>query len=173
MADIAIRRSQIHIVDWYRAVTLTTAPVIVGAILLAATTDPESVQLFSVAVWFLAMWLGWVHFRGTIFDVKNDTLTFPTLLFSRSIPLSEIKDANAASLTRTYKVPNMALAAGGSGPQTHTEVQRIDAVDLSGKFGGRQVKFWSRKRRDQFLSVMRDLRPDCRITRWASGYGAY
>lgn len=173
MADVAIRRSRIRVIDWYRAITLTTTPVIVAAMLLSATTDPKSVQFFSAAVCFLAIWWGWVHFGGTVFDVKNDMLTFPTLLFSRSIPLSEIRDANAASLTRTYKVPNMALAGGGGGPKTQTVVHRIYAIDLSGNFGGRQVKFWSRKRRDQFLSVLRDLRPDCRITRWASGYGAY
>jgi hypothetical protein len=173
MADVAVRPSRIRVIDWYRAISLTTTSIIIAVMLLFTTTDPKSVQFFSAAICFIAIWLGWVHFGGTVFDVKNDTLTFPTLLFSRSIPLSQIRDANAASLTRTYKVPNVALAGGGSGPKTQTVVHRVYAVDLSGNFGGRQVKFWSRKRRDQFLSVLRNLRPDCHITRWASGYGAY
>jgi hypothetical protein len=173
MADGAVRLSIIRVIDWYRAISLTTSPVIIAVVLSSATADPKSAQSFSAAVCFLAIWLGWVHFSGTIFDVKNDTLTFPTFLFRRSISLSQIRDANAATLTRTYKIPNMALAGGGSGPKTQTVVHRIYAVNLSGNFGGRQLTLWSRKRRDQFLSVLRDVRPEVRITRWASGYGAY
>jgi hypothetical protein len=173
MADISIRRSRIRIIDWYRAISLTTTPIVVAFFLLSAANAQNSMQLISAAVCLLAVWLGWIHFGGTLFDVTNDTLVFPTLLFSRSIPLSEIRDANAASLTRRFKVLNTAIAAGGSGPKTQNVTHQIYAIDLSGNFGGRQVKFWSRKRRDQFLSVLRDLRPECRITRWASGYGDY
>jgi hypothetical protein len=162
----------VRVIDWYRAITLTAMPVVTALILLFVITDQKSQVLIGAAC-LLAIWLGWVHFSGTVFDVKSDTLTFPTLLFTRSIRLSEIRDANAASLARTYKIPNMALAGGGGGSRTQTVVHRIYAVDLSGNFGGRQVKYWSRKRRDQFLSVLCHLRPDCRITRWASGYGAY
>lgn len=172
MADVAFRRSRVRVIDWYRAITLTTTVVIV-AVALSATTDPQSVQLFSAAVCLLAIWLGFVHFAGTVFDVTQDTLTFPTLLFRRSVRLSEIRDANVANLTRRFQVPNFALAGGGKGPATRASIQRIYAVDLSGDFGGRQLKFWSRKRRDQFLSNLRHLCPKIRITRWAGGYGEY
>lgn len=170
MADAGIR---VRVVDWYRAITLTTTVVIVAVVLLSATTDSQSVQLLSAAVSLFAIWLGFVHFGGTIFDVTQDTLSFPTLLFRRSIRLSEIRDANVANLTRRFQVPNLALAGGGKGPATRASTQRIYAVDLSGDFGGRQVKFWSRKRRDQFLSNLRHLYPKIRITRWAGGYGEY
>jgi hypothetical protein len=171
MVEDVVRPSRIRVIDWYRAISLTTTPVVIAFVLLSASTDPRSMQLLSGLVCLVALWVGWVHFGGTTFDVKNDVLTFPTLLFSRSISLSQIRDANAASLMRTYKVSGMFL--DGKKPKTQTFAHRIYAVDLSGNFGGRQVKFWSRKRRDQFLSVLRDLVPNCRITRWSSGYGAY
>jgi hypothetical protein len=62
MSDVAIRPSRLRVIDWYRATTLTTTPLIMAAISLSATTDPNSVKIFSAAVGFLAAWLGWVHF---------------------------------------------------------------------------------------------------------------
>jgi len=165
MADASIHPSKARVIDWYRAITLTTITVVIGLFIFisAATSQPPHLrggaELWSIAV-SIALWLGWVHFGGAAFDVTQNTLTFPTVLFRRSVRLSEIRDANVANLARKFR-------------GNRTTTRWIYAVDLSGDFGGRQVKFWSRKRRDQFLSDLRHLCPKCRITRWAGGYGPY
>jgi hypothetical protein len=127
-------------------------------------------EILTVAFGFLALWIAKVHFTGTIFDLKIDSVTFPTLLFGRKVRLSSIRDANCVYIERTMTLP---IYHESGGPKTHTSVRRIYAVDLSGDFGGRQVKFWSRKRRDQFLSILRQVQPACKISRWASGHGEF
>ena len=177
--------SSLRVIDWYRAITLTGTPLILALFIGSeaqteaafsfwhSITNPTSTDLLFAGIVMLALWIATVHFTGTIFNTGQDTLSFPTLLLRRKIYFSEIRDANVANLTRKIRVPNIALAGGGKGPATRTSTKRIYAVDLSGDFGGRQVKFWSRKRRDQFLSNLRDLCPKCHITRWAAGYGEY
>jgi hypothetical protein len=164
---------QVRVIDWYRAISLTATAFFVAAVVFSANTGPESLRLLGLALCVLAIWLGWIHFGGAIFDIPRDKLDFPTLLFRRSVRLSEIRDANVANLTRRFQVPNFAASGGAKGPATISTTQRIYAVDLSGDFGGRQVKFWSRKRRDQFLSNLRHLCPKCRVTRLAGGHGEY
>jgi hypothetical protein len=179
------RHFSFRVIDWYRATTLTVTPLILAFFIglwlrdeanfsiWRSLSSPTFAEILLAAIVMLGLWLATVHFQGTIFDVADDALSFPTLLFRRSVRLSEIRDANVANLTRRFRMLNLALAGGGKGPTTRTSTQRIYAVDMSGDFGGRQVKFWSRKRRDQFLSNLRHLCPKCRITRWAGGYGEY
>lgn len=102
------------------------------------------------------------HFRGTIIDTGKNSLSFPTLFLPRTVKLSEIDDANAEFWTRSGPIGNF----GDSSVKETTGSARIYAANLSGEFGSRQIKFWSKKRRDQFLSNLRKTAPHVRITMW-------
>jgi hypothetical protein len=159
-----------RIIDWLRALNWVFG-LLFGAFLLSLPPVRQEAPVFmtTLAVCFLAvaLWEAFIHFRGSYFDTDQNRLSFPTLLVRRSIPLSEISDANAEFIVKQMWIPPSAYSKGG------TKSHRIYAVNLSGDFGARQIKFWSRKRRDQFLSILRKVCPDCRITRWSSGYGEY
>jgi hypothetical protein len=99
---------------------------------------------------------------GVVFDPDEDELRYPSFALRRSIRLSGITDANAQVVVRALMAT---LANGiGSGPKSRPDKQY--AVNLSGDFGTRQVRFASRKRRDQFLSMIRRFAPHAHITRW-------
>lgn len=177
----ATHSSRFRVIDWYRAITLTSVPLLIICGILSADQSqsinilagPTPNEIIGIVAGFVTIVVAYVHFTGSVFDMGEDTLSIPTLLFIRTIRLSEVRDANCVYIVRHFEIPNFALVGGGDGPKTNTATHRIYAVDLSGPFGARQVKFWSRKRRDQFLSILRELCPDCRITRWAAGYGEY
>lgn len=165
-------RITFRVIDWYRAITLTVLPLLIAFVCYGSVADRTSAAvLWAAGLGLVALWLAKVHFTGTTFDTHHDLIIFPTFLFRRRVPLSKVRDANCVYIERKITLPTYNY--DGVGPKTQTRTKRIYAVDLSGDFGGRQIKFWSRKRRDQFLSELRELQPECRITRWASGSGEY
>lgn len=159
-------RIKYRIIDWYRAIVLTVLSLFAIPLVVAIAHynkfDPGLVFL----VWLVAIIaLVKTHFSGLVFDLRKDRLYFPTLLFRRSVCLSAIRDANAQYLHRSFRMANAASYGGDLGSDSNVKLP-IYAANISGDFGVRQVKFWSKKRRDQFLSYLRLLVPDAHITRW-------
>jgi hypothetical protein len=113
-----------------------------------------------------------VHFIGYVFDPAR-RLTYPTYVFRRSIPISEITDANCETLIGHNPLGQAAVGllvqSGSYGkpkPIQRTRPARIYVVDVSGEFGVRQMRFAAKYKRNQFLSNLRVVAPQCRITRW-------
>lgn len=167
--------------DWVQAFTLPfeliiatilgllTAPV---ALLVVGNSDPIlrwNVVVIVLVVGVLSVFGAlWAQFAGIHFDATRDKLIFPTYSIRRTISLSEISDANSefvsggTILGRIFG--NMARASGNyKGKQA-----RMYVVNLSGEFGSRQVRFLSKRRRDQFLSLLRRYAPHARITRFGA-----
>lgn len=109
-----------------------------------------------------------VNLIGFVFDPAKNVLTYPAFIFRRSIPISEIRNANSETTTtrHTYDPGQYARLAGDFGAkQARTTVHRNHTVNLSGNFGVRIMRFGARYKRDQFLSILQMVAPQCRITR--------
>ena len=159
--------SRFRIVDWLRAGSLTIAVPLCGLlamIFLDHLFKSETVTTLTfLATLVLFPLTILTQFRGFLFDGPNDRLSYPVYFYRRSIPISEIRDANCQTVTQRY-----ASNAGrviGEGP-TSKRTKRIYAVNISGDFGVRNLRFGAKYKRDQFLSGLRHIAPHCRITRW-------
>jgi hypothetical protein len=62
----------------------------------------------------------------------------------------------------------MAAVARATNEGKTAKPQKLYIVNLSGEFGSRQARFMSKKRRDEFLSHLRQYAPHVRITRFAA-----
>jgi hypothetical protein len=135
------------------AMRYTSAGVFVACIAAAALSAP----LAAIA-----------NFLGYVFDPTQDRMSFPTYVIRRSVPISEIRDANAETITtrRTFDPNKSARLAGDfSWKPTRKVTTRSHVVTVSGDFGVRIMRFGARYKRDQFLSILRAVAPQCRITR--------
>ncbi len=159
-----------RMVDWQRAFILGSSILLLLFVCLVILSGKvkahqnEEVAMFGLAalsLLILSPILLRTHFLGFAFNSKSDRLTYPTILFRRSIALSEIHDADGQYLGE-LKFPGMSDTTTG---KDYPTIIRRYAINLSGEFGSRQLKFWSRKKRDQFLSLLRSYAPECRITR--------
>jgi hypothetical protein len=103
-----------------------------------------------------------VNFMGYVFDPAQNSLRYPVFLLRRSIPISEIRDANAQTIT-TKHTSDPGRVVGESRQQTVRSRRHL--VNVSGDFGVRVMRFGARYKRDQFLSILRVVAPQCRITR--------
>ena len=100
---------------------------------------------------------------GTYFNLAYDRISYPYYAWRLRLPLSGIHDANAQTINkRGVDV----LASLGEKNVKHKTVHHYH-VNLSGDFGARRLMFRSKYKRDQFLSILRSIRPDVRITRWS------
>lgn len=156
-----------QIIDWPRAILLTFLSLFLLPLLITALANGDRLgNRIGLVVWILVT-LAVVksHFSGLVFDLDRDRLIFPTLLFRRSIRLSEIRDANAEYIHRSGKADAFDTPINPRGSKVTVQMP-IYAANLSGEFGARQVKFWSKKRRDQFLGALREVVPGVHITRW-------
>lgn len=106
----------------------------------------------SPIVLFIQLW-------GYVFDPVNDRLSYPLYFIRRRLTLSGLSDANCQSYSRTQRT------SGVDGSVASRIIRRY-AVNLSGSFGARRVVFFSKYKRDQFLSLVRGYAPHVRITRW-------
>jgi hypothetical protein len=106
-----------------------------------------------------------VHSIGTTMDLRSGCLSFPSVLWRRSVSLDQIHDANCQVVYRGG-LASLNNVLDSSGSRRRPPAVRQYAVNLSGAFGSRQVRFASKKRRDQFLSLLRQF-THCRITRWS------
>jgi hypothetical protein len=82
---------------------------------------------------------------------------------AKGLPLSGIHDANAQTINK--RGVDVLASLGEKNPK-HKTVHHYN-VNLSGDFGARRLMFRSKFKRDQFLSILRALRPSVRITRWS------
>ena len=163
-----------RMIDWSRATTISGALAIISLLLTstAFSTQQPTWGIAALAAFLLLVMMARTHFGGAVFDQASDTLTYPTLWLRRTIHLSAIRDANCQLVRRKHRYDNPARLTGEAGSQKHISFESTYyAVNLSGEdFDTREVRFWSRKRRDQFLSYLRQFVPTCRITRWSGGW---
>jgi len=152
-----------RIIDWWRIgkASLNYLIFLVFGLMCAGAAPRLLLTALGVGTILFVLWMI-AHLMGIVFDLDGDQLHYPSFILRRSIPLSGITDANAQVVVRSF----MSTLANniGSGPKSRPDKQY--AVNLSGDFGTRQVRFASRKRRDQFLSIVRRFAPRARITRW-------
>lgn len=152
-----------RIIDWWRIgkATMNYAIYLFASLIFAGGAPHLILSALAVGTILFVLWLI-VHSIGIVFNPDRDELRYPSFILRRSIPLSGITDANAQVVVRSLM---STLANGiGSGPKSRPDKQY--AVNLSGDFETRQVRFASRKRRDQFLSMIRRFAPQAHITRW-------
>ena len=152
-----------RIIDWWRIgkATMNYAIYLFASLIFAGGAPHLILSALAVGTILFVHWMI-VHSIGIVFDPDRDELCYPSFILRRSIPLSGITDANAQVVVRSLM---STLANGiGSGPKSRPDKQY--AVNLSGDFETRQVRFASRKRRDQFLSMIRRFAPHTHITRW-------
>jgi hypothetical protein len=167
-----------RIIDWVKVFTtpiliLTNAATLglLGAIALGQTKSATNIQqvlyvacliiLFAAPILFLSSILS--QLLGTYFNVARDRLSYPYYAWRLRLPISAIQDANAQTINKRgvdY------LASMGEKNIKHKTIHHYH-VNLSGDFGARRLMFRSKFKRDQFLSILRAIRPDVRITRWS------
>ena len=155
------RRAQM--VDWIQAAYTPVAGLcvgLVGAVLMTALDHSTlggwcllTSVMASPVVLFVQLW-------GYVFDQANDRLSYPLYFMRRRLSLSELSDANCQSYSKR-------LGTSGVDGSSASRTIRRYAVNLSGSFGARRVVFFSKYKRDQFLSLIRHFAPHVRITRWS------
>lgn len=159
--------SKFRMVDWFQslymsfwgpvllligsAFALHYAPIL-GGIMIVAAPLSFPVLLF-------------VHLSGYLFDASHDRLTYPMYIFRRRVTLSQIEDANCQ--TTFQRIRTDPGDFGGGRGQVKVRTVRRYIANLSGDFGARRVVFFSKYKRDQFLSRLRHYAPQARITRWS------
>ncbi len=173
-----IPRESDRIVDWVKVfttpvlVSFNVALVSIALVELSRQTSNNPmlaqvmyvigvVGLVFVPIAFLSGLIS--HLMGTHFDVARDRLSYPYYAWRLRLPLSGIHDANAQTISK--RGVDVLASLGEKNPK-HKTVHHHH-VNLSGDFGARRLMFRSKFKRDQFLSILRTIRPDVRITRWS------
>lgn len=97
------------------------------------------------------------------FKIDNSDYKIKYYIFgvSTSIELQEITDANCETIKGAPLLLDFPFQLMGGSLNW-----KQYAVNLSGTFGSRQIKFQSKRWRDQFLGALQESCPDVRITRW-------
>ena len=154
------------IIDWLKVTTTSVLIAFNASIVfvgLSATLSPKwaAVGFVVVPIAFVSALVS--HLMGTHFDVAGDRLSYPYFAWRLRLPLSGIHDANAQTISK--RGIDVLASLGEKNPK-HKTVHHYH-VNLSGDFGARRLMFRSKFKRDQFLSILRALRPDVRITRWS------
>jgi hypothetical protein len=119
------------------------------------------VGLVAVPIVFLSALIS--QLMGAYFNVAKDRISYPYFAWRLRLPLSGIRDANAQTISK--RGVDVLASLGEKNPK-HKTVHHYH-VNLSGDFGARRLMFRSKFKRDQFLSILRSIRPDVRITRWS------
>jgi hypothetical protein len=164
--DIQDDVEQNRIVDWLK---VCTTPVLIAFnaaivfVALAATLSPTfgMIGFAVVPIAFVSALTS--HLMGTHFNVLGDRLSYPYFAWRLGLPLSGIHDANAQTINK--RGVDVVASLGEKNPKYKT-VHHYH-VNLSGDFGARRLMFRSKFKRDQFLSILRTIRPDVRVTRWS------
>jgi hypothetical protein len=155
-----------RIVDWLK---VCTAPVLIAfnasivVVALAGTLSPTFGMIGFVVVPIAFASALASHLMGTNFNVSGDRLSYPYFAWRLGLPLSGIHDANAQTINK--RGVDVLASLGEKNPKYKTVHHHH--VNLSGDFGSRRLMFRSKFKRDQFLSILRTIRPDVRITRWS------
>jgi hypothetical protein len=161
---------RIRMIDWIRGLQMTiVAPLacVICALIIGVITPHQDVPIlvqstFLIAILSIPITLV-VHFKGYVFDPARNLLSYPVYVSRRSISISEIRDANAQTISTKRAAFDAGRVIGESRPQTVRS--RSHLVNVSGDFGVRVMRFGARYKRDQFLSILRVVAPQCRITR--------
>lgn len=134
------------------------------------TTALDGLIYFLAAAYILVGPVAFVsQLAGVKFDAARDSLSYPLYVLRRTIRLSEIHDANSQTTTKqAFLMSNtlLGLFAGRKFSKSQTGTTKRYFVNLSGDFGSRRIVFHTKSKRDQFLSLLRNFAPQCRITRW-------
>ncbi|WP_315795692.1 hypothetical protein [Bradyrhizobium sp. SZCCHNRI3043] len=155
-----------RIIDW---VKVFTTPVLIAFnaaivfVVLAETLSPTFGMVGFAVVPIALVSALTSHLMGTHFNVSGDRLSYPYFAWRLGLPLSGIHDANAQTINK--RGVDVLASLGETNPKYKT-VHHYH-VNLSGDFGARRLMFRSKFKRDQFLSILRTIRPDVRITRWS------
>ncbi|MHC2253184.1 hypothetical protein ACVILK_002876 [Bradyrhizobium embrapense] len=155
-----------RIVDWLK---VCTTPVLIAFnaaivfVALAAMLSPTFGIIGFVVVPIAFVSALTSHLMGTHFNVPGDRLSYPYFAWRLGLPLSGIHDANAQTISK--RGVDVLASLGEKNPKYKT-VHHYH-VNLSGDFGARRLMFRSKFKRDQFLSILRTIRPDVRTTRWS------
>lgn len=155
-----------RIVDWLK---VCTTPVLIAFnaaivfVALAATLSPTFGMIGLVVVPIVFVSALTSHLLGTHFNVPGDRLSYPYFAWRLGLPLSGIHDANAQTINK--RGVDVLASLGEKNPKYKT-VHHYH-VNLSGEFGARRLMFRSKYKRDQFLSILRTIRADVRVTRWS------
>jgi hypothetical protein len=155
-----------RIVDWLK---VCTTPILIAFnasivfVALSATLSPTLGMIGFVVVPIAFVSALASHLMGTHFDVSSDRLSYPYFAWRLGLPLSGIHDANAQTINK--RGVDVLASLGEKNPKYKT-VHHYH-VNLSGDFGARRLMFRSKFKRDQFLSILRTIRPDVRTTRWS------
>ncbi|WP_316228066.1 MULTISPECIES: hypothetical protein [unclassified Bradyrhizobium] len=155
-----------RIVDWLKVCTTPVLIAFNAAIIfvaLAATLSPTFGMIGFVVVPIAFVSALTSHLMGTHFNKPGDRLSYPYFAWRLGLPLSGIHDANAQTINK--RGVDVLASLGEKNPKYKT-VHHYH-VNLSGDFGARRLMFRSKFKRDQFLSILRTIRPDVRTTRWS------
>ncbi|MBR0838701.1 hypothetical protein JQ607_00660 [Bradyrhizobium liaoningense] len=155
-----------RIVDWLK---VCTTPILIAFnasivfVALSATLSPNlgAIGFVVVPIVFVAALAS--HLMGTHFDVSANRLSYPYFAWRLGLPLSGIQDANAQTVNK--RGVDVLASLGEKNPKY--KVVHHYHVNMSGDFGARRLMFRSKFKRDQFLSILRTVRPNVRITRWS------
>jgi hypothetical protein len=170
-----------RIVDWVQVITVPVellgvliCTVLLLPIIIAWIKPPTTVGLFILIILPGGVLVGlicaiYAQLAGIMFDPAKDLLVIPAYSIRRRIRISEIRDANSEFAPRgTFFGAAMAAVARATNDGKTAKPQKLYIVNLSGTFGSRQARFMSKKRRDQFLSDLRQYAPHVKITRFAA-----
>jgi hypothetical protein len=155
-----------RIVDWLKVCTTPVLIAFNASIIfvgLAGTLSPTFGMIGFVVVPIAFVSALTSHLMGTHFNVSGDRLSYPYFAWRLGLPLSGIHDANAQTINK--RGVDVLASLGEKNPK-YTTVHHYH-VNLSGDFGARRLMFRSKFKRDQFLSILRTIRPDARVTRWS------
>jgi hypothetical protein len=152
-----------RMVDWIQSSYLPFAGLSVGLVSALFSTVFKYPSLAGLCL--LASILAFpvvlcVNLVGYVFDPCRDRLSYPLYFMRRRLSLSELSDANCQSYSKRLRT------SGVDGSSASRTIRRY-AVNLSGSFGARRIVFFSKYKRDQFLSLIRHFAPHVRITRWS------
>jgi hypothetical protein len=178
LSSRGISAKKLRMIDWIRALKLiAVVPIIwiICALVVGFITPKQNVPLLMQSAIIIALIsipiTLVVNFMGYVFDPARNRLSYPVYVYRRSIPLSEITDANCEMIVKEHRILNAfnkSFGATYDGKRLYrkTGPARIYAVDVSGEFGVRQMRFGAKYKRNQFLGLLRKTVPQCRITRW-------
>jgi hypothetical protein len=122
--------------------------------------------VIALCVFIAVPWTIISQMRGIYFDDGADALSYRVYFFRRSLRLSEIADANCQTKMAHDDPFSFVINMIGHHATDEPKSKRY-IVNLSGEVGARRVIFYSKYKRDQFLSLLRRFAPQCRITRWS------
>jgi hypothetical protein len=151
----------ITIRDWYRVFLSFLAVWMAFAvpIILALSSGRSALAMVIVVAFIVAVLRLIADIQGISISRDSDFVKFPYYLWRTKIKLREIADINMEYADH----PLLALAFAN---RQKSRAAKTYNANLSGDFGRRRIRFFTKGARDEFLSVMRKY-SNAKITRWS------